>query len=297
LPKQLKEQGLTDQQARFTEKGLRTIIRNHTREAGVRNLEREIANVCRKLAKSVAQGKTVSAAISPATLHRYLGAIRFRHGMAEREDEVAVATGLFWTEVGGDIFSIEVTLMKGRGSLILTGRLGEVMQESAKAAFSYTRSKAKELGIDEDFYRRYDVHIHVPAAAIPKDGPSAGVTLTTALISALARRPVRRDVAMTGEITLRGKVLPVGGVKEKVLAAHRAGMSTVVLPKDNEKDLEEIPAQVKRELKFVFVENMGEVLAAAFVPADAAQPPSAVDKTQPLRVAQQPAVTPATPVM
>ncbi len=299
VPKQIKEQGLTHEQARFTEKGLRTIIRNYTREAGVRNLEREIANVCRKVAKSVAQGKTVSAVISPASLHRYLGAIRFRHGMAEREDEVAVATGLFWTEVGGDIFSIEVTLMKGRGNLILTGRLGEVMQESAKAAFSYVRSKANELGIDEDFHRRYDVHIHVPAAAIPKDGPSAGVTLTTALISALARRPVRRDVAMTGEITLRGKVLPVGGVKEKVLAAHRAGMSTVVMPKDNEKDLEEIPAQVKRDLKFVFVEAMDEVLATALLPA--AAPAKEATVVEPVGRAQrtpvQPSVTPATPVI
>jgi len=291
VPKQLKEHGLNDQQVKFTEKGLRTIIRNHTREAGVRNLEREIANVCRKVAKDVAQGKTVSIAVGPATLHKYLGAIRFRHGMAERQDEIAVATGLFWTEVGGDIFSIEVTLMKGRGNTILTGRLGEVMQESAKAAFSYTRSKAQGLGIDEEFYRRYDVHIHVPAAAIPKDGPSAGITLATALISALSRRPVRRDVAMTGEITLRGRVLPVGGIKEKVLAAHRAGMTTVIMPKDNEKDLEEIPTQVKRELKFVFVENMDEVLKVALLPRVEEEPVAAERAEKSDRPAAQPSVS------
>jgi len=291
VPKQIKEHGLNDQQAKFTEKGLRTIIRNYTREAGVRNLEREIANVCRKVAKDVAQGKTVSVAVSPATLHKYLGAIRFRHGMAERQDEIAVATGLFWTEVGGDIFSIEVTLMKGRGNTILTGRLGEVMQESAKAAFSYTRSKAQDLGIDEEFYRRYDVHIHVPAAAIPKDGPSAGITLASALISALSRRPVRRDVAMTGEITLRGRVLPVGGIKEKVLAAHRAGMTTVIMPKDNEKDLEEIPTQVKRELKFVFVENMDEVLKVALLPRVEEEPVAAERAEKSDRPAAQPSVS------
>jgi len=291
VPKQLKEHGLTEQ-AKFTEKGLRTIVRNYTREAGVRNLEREIANVCRKVAKDVAQGKAVAAAITPGTLHKYLGAIRFRHGMAERQDEIAVATGLFWTEVGGDILSIEVTLMKGRGGVILTGRLGEVMQESAKAAFSYARSRARDLGIDEEFYRRLDVHIHVPAAAIPKDGPSAGITLATALISALSRRAVRRDVAMTGEITLRGKVLPVGGIKEKVLAAHRAGMSTVIMPRDNEKDLEEIPPQVRRELKFVFVENMDEVLAVAMLPkaeAEAAAAAERPDKSD--RPAAQPSVS------
>ncbi|UCH36824.1 MAG: endopeptidase La [Armatimonadota bacterium] len=290
VPKQLKEHGLTEEQARFTEKGLRTIIRNYTREAGVRNLEREVANVCRKVTKSVAQGKAVSATIGTKALHKYLGAIRFRHGMAEREDEVAVATGLFWTEVGGDIFSIEVTLMKGRGNLILTGKLGEVMQESAKAAFSYARSRAQAYDIDEDFYRRLDVHIHVPAAAIPKDGPSAGITLATALISALTKRPVRRDVAMTGEITLRGRVLPVGGVKEKVLAAHRAGMTTVVLPRDNEKDLEEIPAHVKRDLDFKSVEQMDEVLAIALLPKPE-EAPAAKRAGKADRPAQQPSVS------
>ena len=291
VPKQLKEHGLTDQQAKFTDKGLHTLIRNYTREAGVRNLEREIANVCRKVAKNVAAGKSMSATIGLSALHKYLGSIRFRHGMAERQDEVAVATGLFWTEVGGDIFSIEVTLMKGRGNLILTGRLGEVMQESAKAAFSYTRARAKELGIDESFYRILDVHIHVPAAAIPKDGPSAGITLTTALISALTKRPVRRDVAMTGEITLRGRVLPVGGVKEKVLAAHRAGMSTVVMPKDNEKDLDEISAPVKRELKFVFVETMDEVLTVALLPRLAESEEAAARAKKSDRPADQPSVS------
>jgi len=292
VPKQIKEHGLTDHLARFAEKGLRTIVRNYTREAGVRNLEREVANVCRKVAKRVAQGKSTTATIGPASLHKYLGALRFRHGMAERQDEVAVATGLFWTEVGGDIFSIEVTLMKGRGNLILTGKLGEVMQESAKAAFSYTRSRAKSLDIDEDFYRRFDVHIHVPAAAIPKDGPSAGITLATALISALTRRAVRRDVAMTGEVTLRGRVLPVGGVKEKVLAAHRAGMTTVIMPADNQKELDEISAQVKRELKFVFVESMDQVLEVALLPPIAGETVSAGDRLRRSdRAADQPSVS------
>ena len=263
VPKQRKEHGLAAKQLSFSESGVRQVIRHYTREAGVRNLEREIASICRKVAKGVAQGKAQSARISARSVERYLGPIKFRYGTAEAKDEVAVATGLGWTEVGGDVMPVEVTLMKGKGNLILTGQLGDVMQESAKAAFSYSRSRAAELGIDEDFYRNTDVHIHVPAGQIPKDGPSAGITMGTALVSALTKRPVRKDVAMTGEITLRGKVLPVGGVKEKILAAHRAGSKTVILPKDNEKDLEEIPAHVKRELDFRFVEHMDEVLDIA----------------------------------
>jgi len=265
VPKQLKEHGLTLERLQFVESGLRGIIRNYTREAGVRNLEREIAAICRKVAKQVASGKIKPVRASDARLHGFLGAVRFRFGLAEKEDEVAVATGLAWTEVGGDVLFVEVTLMKGRGSLTLTGHLGDVMQESAKAAFSYTRSRAAELGIDPDFYRRTDVHIHVPAGQIPKDGPSAGITMATALVSALTRRPVRRDVAMTGEVTLRGRVLPIGGVKEKILAAHRAGVKHVILPKDNEKDLEDIPPHVKRDLEFIFVEQMDEVFARALV--------------------------------
>jgi ATP-dependent Lon protease len=197
------------------------------------------------------------------SVRNYLGPPRFRFGIAEKEDEIGVATGLGWTEFGGDILSIEVTLMKGKGSLQLTGHLGDVMQESGKAAFSYARSRAADLSIDPDFYRVTDVHIHVPAGQIPKDGPSAGITMGTALVSALTGRPVRRNVAMTGEITLRGKVLPVGGIKEKVLAAHRAGIKTIILPEENRKDLEEIPANVKEDLKFRFAETMDEVLKLA----------------------------------
>jgi ATP-dependent Lon protease len=263
VPKQLKEHGLSKEQLSFREKGLRSVIRHYTWEAGVRNLEREIATICRKIAKDVAQDKPAVSRVTPASLHKFLGPIRFRYGLAEKHDQIGVATGLSATSVGGDTVSVEVALMKGRGSTILTGHLGDVMQESAKAAITYTRSRANALGLDEDFYRRTDIHIHVPAGMIPKDGPSAGITMAAALVSALTKRPVRKDVAMTGEVTLRGRVLPVGAIKEKVLAAHRAGMTTIIMPKDNEKDLEEIPAYVKRDLKFEFVEHMDEVLRAA----------------------------------
>jgi ATP-dependent Lon protease len=278
VPKQLKNNGLEPKQLRFTEAGLRSLIREYTREAGVRNLEREIASICRKVAKLVAQKKIRAARVTARSVRKYLGAPRFRYGMAEKEDEAGVATGLGWTESGGDILSIEVTLMKGKGNLLLTGHLGDVMQESGKAALSYARSRAADLGIDEDFYQRTDVHVHVPAGQIPKDGPSAGITMATALISALTRRRVHRNVAMTGEVTLRGKVLPVGGVKEKVLAAHRAGIKTVILPKENKKDLEEIPTHVQEELKFRFVDTMEEVLAIALherPPRDARAPAKA----------------------
>jgi len=275
VPKQLKNHGLAPKQLTFTEAGLRSVVRHYTREAGVRNLEREVASVCRKVAKGVAQEKINAARITGHSIRNYLGQPRFRFGVAEKEDEIGVATGLGWTEFGGDILFIEVSLMKGRGGLLLTGHLGDVMQESGKAAFSYARARAADLGINEDFYRNTDVHIHVPAGQIPKDGPSAGITMATALISALTRRPVDRNLAMTGEITLRGKVLPVGGIKEKVLAAHRAGLKTVVLPKDNQRDLEEIPAHVQRDLKFRFVETMDEVLNIALHdrPKGEARPP------------------------
>jgi ATP-dependent Lon protease len=263
VQKQLKNHGLTSKQLIFAEAGLRSVVREYTREAGVRNLEREIASICRKVAKGVAQDKVKSARITGHSIRKYLGQPRFRFGVAEKEDEAGVATGLGVSEFGGDILFIEVSLMKGRGGLLLTGHLGDVMQESGKAAFSYARSRAADLGISEDFYRNTDVHIHVPAGQIPKDGPSAGITMATALISALTRRPVHRNIAMTGEISLRGKVLPVGGIKEKVLAAHRAGLKTVILPKDNQRDLDEIPAHVQRDLKFRFVETMDDVLNLA----------------------------------
>jgi ATP-dependent Lon protease len=263
VPKQLKEHGLTEKMLTISENTVRKIIREYTREAGVRNLERQIAAVCRKAAKEIVQGKTRHAKATIQNLEHYLGIPRFRYGTAEKEDEVGIATGLAWTETGGDVLAIEVTAMKGTGKLTLTGKLGDVMKESAQAGFSYIRSKAAELEIPQDFYEKFDVHIHVPEGAIPKDGPSAGITMATALASALTNKRTRREVAMTGEITLRGRVLPIGGLKEKVLAAHRAGVKTIILPMENKKDMEEIPQKVKGKLEFVFVEHMDQVLAAA----------------------------------
>src|SRR5437016_4726687 len=241
-----------------------TFLQRYTREAGVRNLEREISSVCRKVArKVVVQGKEFSEEITPEKVTEHLGVPRFRNTMAEESNEIGIATGLAWTEVGGEILVTEATLMPGKGHLTLTGKLGDVMQESAQAAMSYVRSKAEEYGIPKEFNRKTDVHIHVPEGAIPKDGPSAGITLATALVSALTRVPIRKDVAMTGEITLRGKVLPIGGVKEKVLAAHRAGVKNIVLPKDNEKDLADIPKNVLDTLNVYMVQTMDEVLKIA----------------------------------
>jgi ATP-dependent Lon protease len=294
VPKQLKNHGLTAKNAVYTDGGVRSIIREYTREAGVRNLEREIASVARKISKSVAADEKHVARVTAKSIVSYLGKPRFRYGVAEKEDEVGVATGLAWTETGGDVLFIEATLMKGRGSLLLTGHLGDVMQESGKAALTYARSRAAQLGIEEDFYVNTDVHIHVPAGAIPKDGPSAGTAMATALISALSRRAVRRNVAMTGEITLRGKVLPVGGIKEKVMAAHRAGIDTVVLPEDNRRDLEEIPPHVQKDLTFKFVSHIDEVLAAALHEAPRARPRVAPKVTEE-RPSAQPVVEPPPP--
>ncbi|MBC7331440.1 MAG: endopeptidase La [Synergistetes bacterium] len=266
IPKQLERHGLNENMVKITEQALRKIIREYTREAGVRNLEREIASICRKVARKIVESGEKAEKeykITAQNLHIYLGPPKFRYGIAEEKDEIGIATGLAWTEVGGEILLIEAVTMRGKGKLTLTGNLGDVMQESAQAAVSYIRSHAKELGVKEDFYKNLDIHIHVPEGAIPKDGPSAGVAMLTALVSVLTGCPVRRDVAMTGEITLRGKVLPVGGIKEKVLAAHRAGITTVILPKDNEKDLLEIPPEVRKKINFKFVERMNEVLEIA----------------------------------
>lgn len=266
IPKQLERHGLNENMVKITEQALRKIIREYTREAGVRNLEREIASICRKVARKIVESGEKAEKeykITAQSLHIYLGPPKFRYGIAEEKDEIGIATGLAWTEVGGEILLIEAVTMRGKGKLTLTGNLGDVMQESAQAAVSYIRSHAKELGVKEDFYKNLDIHIHVPEGAIPKDGPSAGVAMLTALVSVLTGCPVRRDVAMTGEITLRGKVLPVGGIKEKVLAAHRAGITTVILPKDNEKDLLEIPPEVRKKINFKFVERMNEVLEIA----------------------------------
>jgi len=264
VPKQIKDHGLSPKLLTIKEEALRHIIRHYTREAGVRNLEREIATICRKTAKQVAEGVTKRTVVTPSRVKDFLGQPKYHYGMAEKHDEIGAATGLVYTEFGGDIVTIEVGLMKSEeGKLTLTGQLGDVMKESGQAALTYVRSRAKALGIPEDFSNRMDIHIHVPAGAVPKDGPSAGITIATALASALTKRPVRRDVAMTGEITLRGKVLPIGGLKEKVLAAHRAGIRTIIIPKENLKDLEEIPDYVRQELTFNPVEHADEVLDIA----------------------------------
>ncbi len=263
LPKQVKEHALKPEQLVVTESVIRKIIREYTREAGVRNLERQMAGLCRKAARQIVQNDKKKIRVSIQNLEQFLGIPRFRYGVAEKEDDVGIVTGLAWTETGGDVLAVEVSVMKGTGKLTLTGKLGDVMKESAQAGFSYIRSKAAELNIDPDFHEKYDVHIHVPEGAIPKDGPSAGITMATALASALTNRKVRSDVAMTGEITLRGRVLPIGGVKEKVLAAHRAGIKVVLLPIDNKKDLEDIPHKVKAKMEFVVVEHMDQVLEKA----------------------------------
>ncbi len=266
VPRQLKENGLALERLQFSGEAILEIIRRYTREAGVRNLEREIGAVCRKVARRVATDSEGPITVAADQLHDYLGPIRFRYEVAEEADGVGVATGLAWTQAGGDILFVEATPISGKGNLILTGKLGEVMQESARASLTYARSRAVSLGIDEGFYEKNDIHIHVPAGAIPKDGPSAGITMTIALISALTGRPVVREIGMTGEITLRGKVLPVGGIKEKVLAAHRAGLRKVILPKENEKDLEEIPEEIREKLKFIPVDNVDQVLDVVLEP-------------------------------
>jgi len=265
LPKQLKEHGLKKENLLISENTVRDIINYYTREAGVRNLERRIADVCRKAAKQLVEEKRKRVRVTGANLSKYLGIPAYRYEKVKEGTEVGIATGLAWTPVGGETLSIEVTTMKGSGKLVLTGQLGDVMKESARAGISYIRSRTEELGIDPNFYQDLDIHIHIPEGAIPKDGPSAGITIATAVISALANVPVRKDTAMTGEITLRGRVLPVGGIKEKCLAANRAGISKVLIPAENEKDLEEVPANVKRKLEFVTVDHMDSVLDHALM--------------------------------
>jgi ATP-dependent Lon protease len=264
IPKQLNEHGLSDENIEFKDDALTSIITSYTREAGVRNLEREIAAVCRGVAKEVAEGKKEKTFVDSDMLHKLLGPVKFFMEVAERTSEAGVATGLAWTPTGGDIIFVEVTKMKGEKGLNLTGQLGDVMKESAQAALSFVRSKAKDLGIKEDFFDKTDLHIHVPAGGIPKDGPSAGLTIFIALTSLFTNKAVRSDVAMTGEITLRGLVLPVGGIKEKVLAGRRAGIKTIILPKKNEKDLEEIPESIKKEVEFKFIQKMDEAISLAF---------------------------------
>ena len=265
IPKKTKEHGLKKENIKISEKALHDLINYYTRESGVRNLEREIANLCRKVARKIVTNKAKSYTITPGNLEKYLGKKRYHYDIVEGENQVGVTTGLAWTIVGGDTLQIETTAVAGSGKLVLTGQLGDVMQESAKAGISYIRSVADKLGIEEDFYKKYDLHVHIPEGAVPKDGPSAGVTMCTAVISTLTKTPVRRDVAMTGEITLRGKVLPVGGIREKVLAAHRAGIKKVLLPSENERDISEIPNAVRKQLEFVLIDDVSRALEEALV--------------------------------
>jgi ATP-dependent Lon protease len=263
IPRQMAEHGITEKQISIPDKTVLQVISQYTREAGVRNLEREIGHLCRKVARKIAEGETGLFTITPNNLHQYLGVPKYLPEVEREKDEVGVVTGLAWTETGGDVLYIEATTMRGKGNLTLTGHLGDVMKESAHAALTYVRSRAGELGIKIEQFGKTDVHIHVPAGAIPKDGPSAGVTMATALASVFTNSPVKKDLAMTGEVTLRGRVLPIGGLKEKTLAAKRAGIKTMIIPKQNEKDLDDIPKNLKKDMKFIFVETMDEVISSA----------------------------------
>ncbi|MEB1807685.1 MAG: endopeptidase La [Bacillaceae bacterium] len=263
LPKQMKEHGMTKGKLQVKDDALLKVIRYYTREAGVRNLERQMATLCRKAAKMLVSGEKKRVIVTDKTVEDMLGKPKFRYGLAEVEDQIGAATGLAYTTAGGDTLAIEVSVVQGKGKLILTGKLGDVMKESAQAAFSYIRSRSEELEVDPGFHEKNDIHIHVPEGATPKDGPSAGITMATALVSALTGRPVKKEVGMTGEITLRGRVLPIGGLKEKSMSAHRAGLTTIIMPKDNEKDLEDIPKSVRDELKFIPVSHLDEVLKVA----------------------------------
>src|SRR6266567_4424624 len=299
IPKQMQEHGLKATKVAFEDAALHRIIREYTFEAGVRNLEREIAAVMRKVARKVAEGRRTKTIVTPEKIPDYLGPQKHFYELAEEKDEPGIATGVAWTSAGGDLMTVEATLMDGRGNLTLTGQLGDVMKESAQAALSYARSRAKQLGLENRFYEKYDIHLHLPAGAIPKDGPSAGITMATALISALTQRAARRDVAMTGEITLRGRVLPIGGLKEKVLAAHRAGIKTFILPKRNMKDLNEVPAEIMKDLRFVPVERMDDVIATAlhtlpFAPGEVEKSEHVPTKIKPVKVRRAPAPSPAT---
>ncbi len=265
MKKQLENHGLDEKRVEITDDAIQYIAQHYTREAGVRNLERKIATIMRKVAKKVAEGQKEKIVISAKEVAKYLGPIKFLSTLVEKKNEVGMSTGLAWTEAGGDILFIEVALMTGKGNLILTGQLGDVMKESCQAAMSYIRARAANLGLSEKFYQKIDVHVHVPEGSVPKDGPSAGTAITTAIVSALTKIPVQRTVGMTGEVTLRGRVLEIGGVKEKIIAAHRAGLKTIIMPKDNKKDLEDVPKEVLKDLAFKFVSHMDEVLDLALV--------------------------------
>jgi ATP-dependent Lon protease len=271
VKKQREENGLLTKNIEFTDEAIKTIIRRYTREAGVRNLNREMASICRKAAKDILKnGKEFFVNVNPAKVTSFLGVFKFRYGEIEEKDEIGLTTGLAWTEVGGELLTAEVSIMPGKGKLTITGRLGDVMQESAQAALSYVRSRANHLGLSSEFYQNIDIHIHIPEGAIPKDGPSAGITMATSIASALIQIPVKRNVAMTGEISLRGRVLPIGGLKEKILAAHRGQIKTVIIPAENEKDLKEIPQKILSAMTIIPVETMDEVLTNALVLTDPA---------------------------
>ncbi|MDJ0829953.1 MAG: endopeptidase La [Desulfobacterales bacterium] len=266
IPKQIEANGLKDRKVHLSKKAVYTIIQRYTREAGVRNLEREISSICRKIARKFAKNKErQSFNVAGNSIAKYLGPPRFKYGQIEEKDQVGLVTGLAWTQVGGELLNIETVVMPGKGKLTVTGKLGEVMQESAQAAVSYVRSRADNLMIEKDFYKKYDIHIHIPEGAIPKDGPSAGISMCASIASALTKHPVHHDLAMTGEITLRGRVLQIGGLKEKILAAHRGGIKKVVIPKENKKDLRDIPSEISKELEIAFVEHMDEVLSHALI--------------------------------
>ena len=266
IPKQIKINGLEEKNVQFSKSAISTIIQRYTREAGVRNLEREIASICRKIAREALKDKNrTQFKVSSSSVQKYLGPPQYREGQIEDKDLIGIVTGLAWTQVGGDLLCVESTVMPGKGELIITGKLGDVMKESAQAAVSYVRSRAERLMIEDDFHKSYDIHIHIPEGAIPKDGPSAGISMCTSIVSTLTKRPVYRDIAMTGEITLRGRILPIGGLKEKILAAHRGGIKKVIIPNENEKDLKDIPASVQKQIDIVLVENMDEVLSQALV--------------------------------
>jgi ATP-dependent Lon protease len=285
IPKQMENHGLTGKHVEFTDEAMTSLVQAYTHEAGVRNLEREIANVMRKVARQVAEGRKRRTVIDPKKLSDLLGPPRFEYGELESEDQIGAATGLVVTEVGGDVVSVEVTRMAGKEDFILTGQLGEVMRESARAALSWIRSRAEELGVPRELFEKNTLHIHVPAAAIPKDGPSAGITMATAMVSAFTGIPVRKDVAMTGEITLRGRVLPIGGLKSKILAAHLSGARRVILPQKNEKDLRDIPDEIRKQIKLVLVDSMDQVLEHSLVSKPArlqTTPAEIVDRDTPL---------------
>jgi ATP-dependent Lon protease len=288
VPKQLQEHGLDEDALKFTDKALRQMINSYTREAGLRNLEREIAAIARKVARKVAEGDDRPVRVTPASLHRYIGAPKTLPEERLKMDAVGIATGLAWTATGGDVLFVEATTMKGKGRLTLTGQLGEVMKESAHAALSYARSRASQWGIKDAYFADHDLHVHVPEGAIPKDGPSAGITMATAMVSAFTGRPVRCSVAMTGEITLRGHVLPIGGLKEKILAARRAGIETIVCPRLNKKELDEVPAGLRRGITFHLVDDVDEVLKLALVPPSGSKTSAQGKKSSPRAYRQRP---------